>query len=71
MESCILYKLEKIKITLTASDELAKSTSIDYVKYRIQYTGKKDFDGHWDMKKKQNESFVHEIKGPYTTQERR
>jgi hypothetical protein len=37
MESGVLYKLDKIKVTFKASKELSETKNIDYIKYRIPY----------------------------------
>ena len=61
------YKIDKILIKFMAEEKIIQKKDIAYLKYRVQYTNKKDFEGHFDCKKPE-EGFNHEIKG--TTQER-
>ena len=56
------WQLDKLIIQFTASDEIRKKKDIAYLKYRLQYNAKKDFDGHFDCKTPDKE-FVHEVKG--------
>ena len=56
-----VYKLDKLVITFTASKEIIKEKKISYLKYRLQYADKKDFDDHFECKKPE-ERFEHVIK---------
>jgi hypothetical protein len=60
--------LDKLVITFTASPEiLEQNKKISYLKYRLQYTDKKDFDEHYECKKPE-ERFEHVIKDASTAE---
>ena len=44
------YKLDQIVITFDASYKIPLNKEISYLKYRVQYAEKKDFDGKFDCK---------------------
>jgi len=62
------FKIDKLIIRFSADQAIVKKKDITHLKYHVQYTPKKDFEGHFDPKKQSSELFTHEVKG--TIQER-
>ena len=62
------YKIDKLFIKFTADQAIMQKKDVTHLKYHVQYTPKKDFEGHFDPKKQSTELFTHEVKG--TIQER-
>ena len=50
-------------IRFSADQEIIEKKDVTHLKYHVQYTPKKDFEGHFDPKKQQQELFTHEVTG--------
>ena len=59
--------MDKLVITFTASKEIIQEKKISYLKYRLFYTEKKDFDNHFECKTPE-ERFEHVIKDATTAE---
>ena len=44
------YKIDNVVVKFMADNYIIENKDFSYLKYRVQYTNKKDFEGHFENK---------------------